>query len=137
MYSDSGLIRLILKAPEVIRMADPKDPYMEYPQGIDVTFLNGNHEIESTLTAKHAVYYEKKQFWIASNNVVAYNKKEGKTMNTEELNWDIPKERFYSDKFVRITSPDEVLYGEGFQANQNFDNWKILKIKNSYITLKE
>lgn len=36
-------------------------------------------------------------------------------------------ERIYSDKFVRITTEDEILYGEGFESNQEFTNWKIIK----------
>lgn len=136
-YSDSGIVKLMLKAPKAVRISDEKEPYMEYPEGIDVTFFNAKHEIESNLKAKHAIFYEKKQFWVASDSVVAHNNKEGKILNTEELNWDVEKEFFYSTKFVKITSPEEVLCGEGFEANQTFNNWKIKKIKNSYVNIKE
>ena len=45
--------------------------------------------------------------------------------------------KFFSEKFVKISSNEEVLCGEGFQANQNFNNWKIRKIRNSYVNLKD
>jgi len=137
LYSDSGKIRLRLKAREVLRISDEKNPLIEYPKGIEVEFFNSTDEVESNLTADYAVFDEKKQFWTARNNVVAFNKREGKTLNTEELFWDVTGEKFFSEKFVKISSNEEVLCGEGFQANQNFNNWKIRKIRNSYVNLKD
>ncbi len=138
MYSDSGVVKVILKASEIRRFNNPpKEPYIEYPQGIHVVFYNMQHEEESNMTANFAIFYETRRLWVAKNNVVAENKKEQKTLNTEELNWDLQKEHFVSDKTVRITSPDEVIVGEGFTANQDFNNWKVKRIKNSYVNLKD
>ena len=36
LYSDSGKIRLRLKAREVLRISDEKNPLIEYPKGIEV-----------------------------------------------------------------------------------------------------
>lgn len=137
MYSDSGQIKAIMKAPIVRQYADVKEPYKEFPEGIEVTFYSSIHTKESDLTAKYAIYYEKKQVFVAKNNVVAHDLIENKTLNTEELNWNMKTERFFSDKFVRITSPEDVILGEGFEANQDFKNWKIKKIKNSFVILKD
>lgn len=138
MYSDSGIIKVILTAPEIKRYNNPpKEPYIEYPSGIHVTFYNQDKEVESDMKANHAFFYETRRLWIARDNVVAENKSEQKTLHTEELNWDLKNERFVSDKTVRVTSPDEVIVGEGFTANQDFNNWKVKKIKNSYVNIKD
>lgn len=137
MYSDSGQIKAILKAPVVLQYDDPKEPYKEFPKGINVTFYSATNVKQSDITSKYAIMYEKKQLFVARDSVVAHDLVENKTLNTEELKWNMRTERFNSDKFVRITSPDDVIMGEGFEANQDFKNWKIKKIKNSFVILKD
>jgi hypothetical protein len=48
-------------------------------------------------------------------------------LSTEELNWDPQKQIVFTDKFVVIETPTEILKGEGLEANQNFTKYKILK----------
>jgi LPS export ABC transporter protein LptC len=64
----------------------------------------------------------------ARNNVVVTNSK-GETLNTEQLMWDERSEKLYSDVFVKITTPDQIIFGEGFESNQNFTQYRINKIK--------
>jgi hypothetical protein len=49
--------------------------------------------VESNLTAKQAVFFEKKILWQAKNNVVAKNRK-GEVLYTEELFWDQRKKLY-------------------------------------------
>ena len=37
------------------------------------------------------------------------------------------REEVYSDKFVKITTADEILMGDGFVSSQDFNEWKIVK----------
>jgi hypothetical protein len=46
-------------------------------------------------------------------------------LESEELIWEEEERRIYSNKFVKITKPDEVIYGVGFETNQEFTRWKI------------
>ena len=55
--------------------------------------------------------------------------KKNETLNAEELIWDEKNGKIYSDKFVKITTADEIIYGEGFEANEDFTNYKIKNIK--------
>jgi len=43
--------------------------------------------------------------------------------------WDERREIIYSDKFVKISTGTDVIIGEGFEADQTFERWKILKVK--------
>jgi hypothetical protein len=36
---------------------------------------------------------------------------------------------FTPNSFVKITRPDEVIMGEGFEADETFTRWKIKKIQ--------
>ena len=51
----------------------------------------------------------------------------GEKLNTEKLVWDQKKQIIYTDKFVRITTKNEVLTGEGMESKQDFSNWVIKK----------
>ena len=64
----------------------------------------------------------------AKYDVVIVNS-EGERLNTEHLIWDRKNQRIYSNVFVTITTEDEVIMGEGFESNESFTKYKILKPK--------
>ena len=125
-YSDSSHIKIRVWAAKLERYTQSKDPYMTFPEGILVYFYDTAMNIESELSARSAIYYEKKNLWIARNDVVAKNNNKGEQLNTEELYWDQNTHKIYSDKFSRIQTIDGVFIGEnGFEANQNFSWWRL------------
>jgi LPS export ABC transporter protein LptC len=71
----------------------------------------------------------------AKKNVVVINEKNEK-LNTEHLIWNEKTKKIYSDEFVKITTPDEIIYGTGFEADQDFSRYKIMNIKGT-ITVKK
>jgi len=52
------------------------------------------------------------------------------------LIWLQDSSKIYTDEFVKITTADEIIMGEGMEANQDFTKWKIHKIK-GIINIKE
>jgi LPS export ABC transporter protein LptC len=126
IYSDSARIEIRIKAPEVKRYGNAIEPFMEFTRGIEVLFYNEQGEINSQLTANFAVYNETEKLWEARDSVVAINVN-GEVLNTDLLFWDEEKGLIYSNKFVKITTDDEVLFGEGLEANQDFSDWVIKK----------
>ena len=56
---------------------------------------------------------------------VVWQSVNGERLETEELVWDDQKHIVFSDRFVKITKPGEVLYGYGFEANEDFTRWQI------------
>jgi len=124
LYSDSAIVKLKVFAPKMARFSTEGDPYVEFAKGIRVLFYNQNQVVESSLTANYAIYYENEDVWEASDNVVVINSKD-EIINTELLIWDKKKETLSSDKFVKITKKDEIIYGDGFDADQNFTNYTI------------
>lgn len=128
-YTDSGRLQVIFKAPLVERYLNNKDegPYYEFREGIEIQFFDKNESLESIVTARYGIYYEEKNLGIARDSVVGRNLKTGELLNTEELFWDRENETLYSNVFTKITNTDGVYYGEeGFEADQNFDNYKLI-----------
>jgi LPS export ABC transporter protein LptC len=136
-YGDSSRIKIRVWAAKLERYTQNKDPYINFPEGILVYFYDTAMNIESEITARSAIYYEKKQLWIARNDVVAKNNNKGELLNTEELYWDQVTHKIYSEKFSRIQTADGVTIGEnGFEANQNFTWWR-LKSARGTVNMKD
>ncbi|MCH8903301.1 MAG: LPS export ABC transporter periplasmic protein LptC [Bacteroidetes bacterium] len=127
LYSDSGFIHIMIKAPTVISYKS-KEPYTEMPDGVEIYFYGPDREVESFITADYGIRYEDEEIMKVRGNVIAQNSK-GEKLNAEELIWDEKEEKIYSDKFVKIQTEDEIIYGEGFEANQEFTDYKIKNIK--------
>lgn len=129
-YTDSGLLKGKLIAPELMVFQEKDDTYIEFPKGIKVIFYNESGEQTSVITSNYAINYPKKQLWIAKHNVVAKNEKEGKELYTEELYWDQKLGKIYSEVYSKIINPDGTFYGEkGFEADQDMSKWKLKQSK--------
>ena len=104
-------------------------------EGIKVLFYDSLLNVASTLTSNYAIQQVSKKIMEAKNNVVVINDK-GEKLNTEHLIWNEDSSKIYSDVFVKITTKEEIIMGEGMEANQDFSKWKIYKIKGT-INIKE
>ena len=125
-YSDKGVVRIKAIAPTATRFNNNR-PYLEFSDGIKIQFYNEQHNIESTLTSKYATAYENSHSMTARDSVVVINDK-GEILNTDELIWDEDKKIIYSNSFVKIRTKDEIIYGNGMTANENFTGYVIKNI---------
>lgn len=128
LYTDSGLPKAKVKAPLLERYAGGEKNYTEMRKGISIRFLKPNQETESFLTANYAIRYDLDKKIIARNKVVVRNV-DGDTLRTEELLWNEATQRVSSDKYVTITTKDELIMGDGFESDISFKNPKIYKIR--------
>jgi LPS export ABC transporter protein LptC len=127
LYSDSARVQVEITAP-VLNRFETDNPYIEMPNGIHALFYDDALAVKSKLDADYGVRYEREQRMEARKNVVVVNQK-GERLNTEHLIWDEKKEKLLSDDFVKITTKDEIIFGNGFEANQDFSKYKIFNIK--------
>ncbi|HMT30456.1 MAG TPA: LPS export ABC transporter periplasmic protein LptC [Bacteroidia bacterium] len=135
LYSDSGKVKVKITAPELNRF-DGEKPYTELPKGVNVEFYDDQLRVNSTLTSKYAIRKDPENIMEARKDVVVVNQK-GEKLNTEHLVWDERKSIIYSKEFVKITTPDKIIFGDGFEANQNFTNYKIFHIKGTITINKD
>lgn len=127
LYSDSGNVKFKLTAGRLERKSG-ENPITEFFDGVKIIFFDDSMKSESEMQAQYAIHYEKEEKMIAKNNVVVVNMK-GEMLNTEELTWEQQKHLIYTDVFVKITTADETLFGDGLESNEDFTKYKIKKIK--------
>lgn len=133
LYSDSAKLLVKLQAP-VQQEFENGDGV--FPKGLYVEFYEKPGQMTSTLKANYAKQDRNKDIYHAKGNVVVNNLEKKEKLETEELFWDKNKAEIYTDKFVKVTTAEEVLMGQGLRANQDFSRYRILK-PTGIIDLKE
>lgn len=134
-YTDSGSTKAKVFAPILERYATETRNETVMKNGITAYFFSKDGKIDSYLKSKYAVRYDREKKMIARNDVILVNSK-GDTLNTEELIWEEAKQMIHSDKYVRITTKDEIIMGDGFESNTEFTKYKIFSIRGT-ISLKQ
>ena len=125
-FSDSARVQVRISGPIMHAYEEGDDPYMEFPEGFKVEFYDSTFNITSTITGEYGIHYRDKGLMEARNNVVVTNYETGEQLNTEELIWDQKKKIIFSNKFVKISSDEGVIFGDGLEAEQDFSKRRIL-----------
>ncbi|MEM6965254.1 MAG: LPS export ABC transporter periplasmic protein LptC [Bacteroidota bacterium] len=142
LYSDSAILRVRVRGDKMLRHLQANEAKQEFTEGIEVDFFGPTGRTQSELTAKYAIRYESKNEITVRDSVVWQSKRQER-LETEELIWDEKQNKVYTKKFVKITKPEEILYGYGFEADQDFTRWEIqvptgkIKVKGLSEDLKE
>jgi len=131
--TDSARISMIVYANELNTFDKAEEPYTEFTKGLKVDFYDEAGNVDGKMTANYAKRNDKTAIWEAQNDVVAVAR-DGKILNTELLYWDEDKEIIYTDKFVKVTEGESIIYGTGFEADQNFDSYTIKNISGTIYT---
>lgn len=134
-YTDSGYVKARVFAPILERYSNDERQENEMKKGITAYFYEKNGKITSYIKSKYAVRKEKERVMIARNDVVVVNIK-GDTLRTEELIWDEKTDKITSDKYVKITTPDQIIMGTGLESNTNFSWFKVFNIT-GIVSLKQ
>lgn len=134
-YTDSGLVTFEIKAGRIDRFPG-EEPIDTFSGGIEVISYDEYGNFESQVNAENAVNLPKQKLMVARDSVRLRNY-EGKVLETELLTWDDNTGMIYTDKFVTITTPTEILYGYGLNAKQDFSFYEILDIRGTIIVEDE
>lgn len=126
-YTDSGYLKAKVFAPLLERWATETKMETEMQKGITAYFYNQEGKVSSYIKSKYAIRDEKTMTMTARKDVYVVNN-QGDTLRTEELIWDERTNRIYSDKSVRITTPDKIIMGTGLESNTEFTKFKVLNI---------
>jgi LPS export ABC transporter protein LptC len=127
IYSDSSKVRLILNAKQMNRYKDEKE-YIEINDGLRVQFFDVNGKKESELLSDNGIIDQINDLMQAQQNVVVRNVY-GDILESESLNWSQSTNEIFTDDMVKITTKNEIIFGEGLVSNQDFTKYTIKKIK--------
>lgn len=136
-FTDSGVLKRKLYAPQIDRYKHKDNPYLEFPKGVKIEDYDSTGNVKSYLTANYAIFYQKKEMGEARNNVVAINNITGEQLYTEQLYWDQKAELIYSNTFSKIINNQGIHTGDrGFEASQDMSRWKLIGSKGT-VRLKD
>jgi hypothetical protein len=85
---------------------------------------DGHLEPVASVTAKYAKYTDNKNLWELQDSVIAINEN-GEKLETELLFWDQKKDLIYTDRFVKITTEDQIIQGYGLESDPRLSKRRI------------
>ncbi len=127
VFTDSGKLQLILSSPLLEQYENKDFPHTDFRHGIKVVFYNGKKDPAGTVTSKYATYTKSNNLWELKDSVVVVNEGNDK-LETEVLYWDQQKDLIYTERFVKITTKDEIVMGTGFESDPQLNRRKIKKV---------
>ena len=122
VFSDSAHTQFFMKTPKQIRFQSEDE---EFPKGLYLEFYNEKHQKETILKARYGYYTKKENKWFVKDSVLLINLLDDRKLVTEELYWKPAENRVYNDKFVKITTGKQLLYGTGLEAKDDFSDYEI------------
>jgi LPS export ABC transporter protein LptC len=126
-YTDSARKQLVMSSPLLEYYSNHNPVYSEFRFGIKVIFYDGHPDPVGTLSSKYARYEEQRKLWELKDSVIAINEKKER-LETELLYWDQDKNSVYTDRFVKITSEDQIIMGTGLESDPRFTKWRIRNV---------
>lgn len=124
LISDSGIIKYRLIAEEWDIFDRKKPPYWAFEKGVYLEQFDSLMQIEASIKADTAYYYEKEKLWELRSNVFIQNRK-GEKFDTQQLFWNQSTQKVYSDKYIRIEQTENIITGYGFESNQQLTQYVI------------
>lgn len=127
LISDSGMIRYKMITDKWLVFDNSSDPYWYFPEGLYLEQFDTAFQIQATLKADTAWNYTQRKLWKLKGNVFVRNNKD-ETFASEEIFWNEKTRKVYSDKYIEINKPGELmLKGHGFESNQEMTEYRIFR----------
>lgn len=126
LISDSGRIRYKIYTVEWIVYDKAKEPYWFFPRKLHFEQFNKNFIVESVFDCDTARYFVGRRVWEFKKNVRVVNR-QGEMFETQILYWDQRQEKIYTDSFITIDQKKMTLTGYGFNSNQTFTKYNIIR----------
>lgn len=104
---------------------------MEFPDGILIEHFEVDGKKSTILKADRGYFDKEKNLYRGEGNVQVDNILEDQHLQSEELFWDPNKQKIYTDKFVTIRDKETLFNGTGMEADQNFKNYTLKKLRDS------
>ena len=124
-FSDSGIVRAIVKAKHIYSYENSSVTYLE--NNVVVDFFNTEGQHTTQLTADKGTVDERTNNLQAIGNVVVTSDS-GTVVRSDRMFWDNARQLIHSPDFVSITSPTQQLQGTGFESDHNLTNYRIFKV---------
>ncbi len=125
-YKEGAYSRAIVTGKTVKRFTNSKNR-LEFTDGLLVKFYDKLNLI-SVMKANYAENNDEEQKVYIKGKVYIENSRY-EILETEELTWDIRNKKIFTSKPIKIKTPDNTIYGVGFDADEDFSNYTIRKVR--------
>lgn len=120
-YLDSG--RVAVKVSTAIQQKLKNEDEV-YPKAVYVNFINKDGVEYSSLRGDSGKYFKKDNYYLIQGNVFVYNREQQQSLSTNELIWNPNRQKVYTDKKVKVNTPNDQIIGNGMEAAQDFSSYK-------------
>jgi LPS export ABC transporter protein LptC len=124
LFSDSAKIKMRLRGKRQLQFQNGNT---EYPDGMEIDFYNPDGTKKTHLIANKGTFDKTQNVYTGIGHVVVEDKKEQKTLTSEELSWSPTTQRIFTKKYIEIRTKTQLLKGQGLEAKQDLSWYKILK----------
>lgn len=124
IYKDSGKITSRLITPLLKDFSNRKEhPYNEFPNGLVLVSYSNKGRDSITIKGDYGLTYSKTLISELKGNVVIINHTDKSILETEQLFWDQNTDYCFSEKKFTLTSPDNKVYGIGFESKKDLSEF--------------
>ncbi len=121
-YTDSGKVTAHMKSPLMLNYATASYPYEEFPDGVEVTFIDDNGKT-NVITSKYAIRYKDTNLIDLQEEVSLFTS-DSTTLKAQQLYWDQSNNWIFTDKpYVIITKDGSRNEGDLFDSNKDFTDF--------------
>lgn len=128
VQSDSAIVRSEITAPKQLEFLNGN---IEFPEGIEIQFFTKEGELETTMIADRGYFMKNENLYRGEGNVQIQNLLQDQKLQTEEIFWDQPGKKIYTDKFVTIQDKQTLFNGTGMEADDSFSNYTLKEVRDS------
>lgn len=125
-FIDSNWTRAILKGKRGRVFSSRSETLID--GGLRLELFNKSQALTTWLIADSARIDDNSHDMYAFGNIVVFSDSTITRLETSFLHWSHSQQKFFSNVFVRITSPSEIIEGFGFESDQHLKNYKIYKV---------
>ena len=119
--SDSGVVRIELRAPRLVRY-DDNDRMMEFPLGFEVFMYDNQHLPVTSLRAGYGKSIGGSLIE-AQDSVVVRRNGDEQVMYSDKLYWYQDRKMIHTRSHVRIVTPDKEIEADSLVAMEDFSEY--------------
>lgn len=131
LISDSGITRYRMNAKEWLMFDKAKEPYSYFPKGVYVEKFDSLFNVEASVKADTAYYWDKKGLYKLIGNVEILSL-EGKRLETSILFIDQNEDKIHTDCYFELEEGEKIITGIGFESNQTMTKYKIFNSQGTF-----
>lgn len=128
IQSDSAIVRSEITAAKQLEFLDGD---IEFPEGIEIKFFTKQGQLETTMRADRGYFIKSENLYRGEGDVQIQNLLKDQKLQTEEIFWDQPGKKIYTDKFVTIQERQTLFNGTGMEADDSFSEYTLKQVRDS------